>query len=178
MSKEIEVTTEKKDIRKDPYRNVIFDLETTGTDPIADRITAAGFLDVETKDVTIIMEDDEEKLIQGIMEYIGDGGLRLIGWRIRGFDIPILVIRGLKYRIDTSAKNRIFELSEYFQNSPNRIDSHSLAQFLGLHATDSNARVVPTAFHDGNFGKVAEHLTQDLEMILGIFDILTEVWKI
>jgi len=159
-------------------KDTIFDIETTGIDPLNSRITAAGFLDVETGNIEIYVDKCEEKLIQKIVKKLKKGGLRLIGWRIRGFDIPMLVIRGLKYKIDTAAPNRIYELSEYFQNSPTRIDSHNLAQFLEIHCTSSSGRMAPEFWNQQEIDKVKEHLEEDLIMVKAIFDYIVEVWKI
>jgi len=163
---------------KATLKDIIFDLETTGIDPLNCRITAVGFLDMETGEIDIIVEKSEKKLIKRIADKLKVGGLRLIGWRIRGFDIPFLVIRALKYKMDTAAPNRIYELSEYFQNSPVRIDSHNLAQYLGLHYTLTSGRMMPKEFHNGNIEVIKEHLTDDLIMIKEIYEYIKEVWKI
>ena len=159
-------------------KDTIFDLETTGIDPLSSRITAAGFLDVETGEIEIIIDKSEEELIRKIVEKIGEGGYRLIGWRIRSFDIPMLVLRALRYKIDTAAPNRIYELSEYFGNSPVGIDSHNLAQYLGIHCTTTSGRMMPKAYLDNDYEFIEQHLKEDLIMIKEIYEYIKEVWKL
>jgi len=163
---------------KNELRDTIMDLETTGIDPLNSRITAGGFLDLKTGKIEIIVDKSEEKLIRKITKKLKKGGLRLIGWRIRGFDIPMLVIRALQYKIDTAGPNRIYELSEYFQNSPTRIDSHNLAQYLGIHCTSSSGRMVPEEWNRQEIEKIKEHLKEDLIMIKEIYEYIKEVWGI
>jgi DNA polymerase elongation subunit (family B) len=87
---------------------IVLDLETVGLDPRKGRILAAGLaLFIEGKEVEakIIRSDDEADLIAQVFDYLREtcdrlGEIILTGYNLAEFDLPFLIHRARKLKVD------------------------------------------------------------------------------
>jgi len=155
--------------------DLILDIETTGINPLASRITAIGLLFKNNERPFIIMRESEKEMILELKRILDGENApgTIIGWHIKDFDVPFIKIRALKYRIPLWIDARIIDLSFYFEK-PERIHMKDLAEFLGIEHIKTASVLMPDAFHDGNFKKIEEHLKDDLLAVKRIWEIWNE----
>ena len=94
---------------------ICFDIETTGLSPIENRITMIGLK--SAKEELIITSQDEKEIIVKFWGYLRENNVSLlIGFNSRGFDIPFLITRTFKYKIEAvNLKYKMLGLRRAFQ---------------------------------------------------------------
>ncbi len=173
-------------IIKGGVMEVILDIETTGLEPLRDKIIVIGVMDVESGEIEIIdCSDNEEMGLRAFWGCVESRNIdKLYGFNI-DFDWTFIKLRSLKYRIKM----------KYFKRYENRIDLRQIlnsnrfakgtlkdyAEFLGLYINDDCCgHTVPELYELYKLGNekaledIIRHLKRDLERTKYIYDILVE----
>jgi DNA polymerase III epsilon subunit-like protein len=153
-----------------------FDVETTGTSPISNRIIMIGVGD------TIFFSKDEKELLRDLQAFLkrkSHKNIRLTGWRITR-DIQFCNIRALKYGIPLLFERDAFEiedLCEFFEHGEDPIRASDLADFLGLSKHKEEASHIPDVYlsltNDAmTVERIKKHLKTHLEFVMELRDKL------
>jgi len=80
-------------------KELCFDIETSGLDPLKDRITAIGVSNCFGTDA--IIDKDEKHILEEFWKGIKSRYpyVRLIGFNCWSFDMPFIIIRSLKHNV-------------------------------------------------------------------------------
>ena len=125
--------------------DVILDIETTGINPLTSRVTVVGIL-LEEK-LRLLFNKDEYFVLRMVQKLLVPAK-RIIGWKIKRFDLPFLKIRGLKHGLDLDFSNKeILDLSEFFSYIVD-LHSHDVAFFLGIKPSSTSGGSMPQLFFD------------------------------
>src|SRR3989339_1694868 len=92
---------------------ICFDIETTGLNPIKDRITAIGVKNGFGADALI--DEDEKYILENFWEMVRHKGpyLRLVGFNCLSFDMPFIMIRSFKHGVKVvNVKGKVVDLRE------------------------------------------------------------------
>lgn len=115
--------------------NIIFDIETTGLEPLKDRIICIAFK-LNGKEEAII-NTDEKVILEKFWNYIReiktkDFSFRLIGFNCWSFDIPFLLIRSFKHGIKVlDTKGKVIDL-RYLLSYGNKYQNGKLSDYAEL----------------------------------------------
>jgi uncharacterized protein YprB with RNaseH-like and TPR domain len=165
----------------------IIDIETTGLEPLRDRIIVIGLYVLDTGDSVIIDCSDNEEM--GLRAFWGAiekyNIVKLYGFGI-DFDWTFIKLRSLKYKIKILRHFKKwegrFDLRQILNS--NRFAKGTLrdyAEFLGLHINDDcHGHTVPELYklyldgHEKALEDIIRHLKRDLERTKHIYDVLKE----
>ena len=156
---------------------VPLDIETTGTNPISNRIIMIGIGD------NIFFSKDEKEVLKDFKAYLkrkSHKNMRITGWRIKTRDIPFCNMRALKYGIPLLFEPDAFEiedLAELFQHEGEPTRASDLADFLGLSKHKEEASHIPDVYlsltNDAmTVERIKKHLRTHLEFIMELRDKL------
>jgi len=164
---------------------VVIDIETTGLKGLEDKLIAIGYkvLDLETNSVlketeVLTSEGREERDVVAEflhhLEKIKDP--LLVGYNIRGFDLPFIIVRGIKYNLDINnllnAPNiDLMQLvSRHCLINGGRTKLHIIAEYLGLENGDeTNGSQMPEFYRQGNFKAIEKHCRYDIELTSALY---------
>ncbi|MBI2176392.1 ribonuclease H-like domain-containing protein [Candidatus Woesearchaeota archaeon] len=147
--------------------DIIFDIETTGLDPLTDRVVSIG-VKVGAEN-TLIMDKDEAAMLNqfwgGLRSY---EWFRLVSFNGSTFDIPFLNIRSLLHSmkvVDVRGKHIdlrfVLNYGQKFGNGK----LQEYADFLGIagkyEGIDGSA--VPLLYANGDFEMIERYAIQDVE---------------
>lgn len=156
----------------------IFDIETTGLDPLKDTLVAVGFKTPGGPTEIIVQgpENDEGDVAQAAWELINKGlngappaGKLLTGFNVGQFDLRWLYLKGWKYCPALVPKRTLpfVDLRDVLGQQPNYTGRGSLLDycaFFGIKAkTEGNGLQVAEWFKAGQTEKIAAYLNEDLE---------------
>lgn len=115
--------------------DIIFDIETTGLEPLQDRVTAIG-VKTYTQEI-VFMDKDEAKLLTIFWKYVNSHQyFNLVGYNCWSFDIPFLNIRSLKHRIRVvDVRSKLIDI-RYILTNGNRYSKGTLLDFAKLLGFD------------------------------------------
>lgn len=113
----------------------IIDIETEGLEPWKDRIVCIGIKNVDSDEIIVFFNDDEEKMLKGFVKYFDLEHFNLIlGYNLM-FDVRYIFARCLKYGIknkkffQTQMKDimRVLQNMEKYMgfNKPGKLDQWS-----------------------------------------------------
>ena len=82
---------------------VCFDIETTGLDPIKDRITAIAVMNGFGADA--LVDKDEKRMLEELWAMLGRKMpyFRLVGFNCMSFDVPFILVRSFKHNVKVLA---------------------------------------------------------------------------
>ena len=171
--------------KKKKGRSAIIDCETTGLNPLEDRLIFIGvhILEMDTKVIIDCVESEKEGLIKFWDLVEGYNITKLIGFNI-DFDWTFIKLKSLRYRIRM----------KHFRKYEGRVDLRLIlnsnrfakgglddyAKFLGLNINDIKGSEVPKLYErylEGDktaLDTIKRHLKRDLERTKYIFDALVE----
>lgn len=111
---------------------ICFDIETTGLNPIQDRITAIG---IKTSGMeTAIIDEDERNILEKFWELVGwkYPYIRLVGFNCQGFDMPFIIIRSFKHFVKVSdVRGKVIDLRLVLSHG-NRYQQGKMEEYAAL----------------------------------------------
>jgi len=117
------------------------DIETTGINTFEDRIICIGVY-IPDAGAIIIYDPDEETMLKTFLNFLIKDK-KLIGWRIKDFDVPFLKARMLIHGVSDGIKNfkfaEIIDLHEVlsdYQVKGQPLHSSMVYEALGIHGED------------------------------------------
>lgn len=158
--------------------NIIFDIETTGLEPLKDRIICIAFK-LNEKEEAIINADEKailEKFWNSIKEIkTKDIGFRLIGFNCLSFDMPFLIIRSFKHDIKVpDTKGKVIDL-RYLLSYGNKYQNGKLsdyAELIGLEQKYNgyNGSDMKSLFEEGKLDEIKRYALSDIKITFGIYE--------
>ena len=157
--------------------NITFDIETTGLDPLKDRIICiASNLNGKEE---VILDKDEKSILDkfwGLVREMKtkDATFKLIGFNCWSFDVPFLIVRSFKYGvkvIDTSGK--VIDL-RYLLAYGNKYQNGTLsdyAKLIGLEPKYNgyNGSDMKRLFEENRFDEIEKYAISDIKITFDIY---------
>lgn len=146
---------------------IIFDIETTGLDPLRDKVITVQLKhDNEIVVWKIWEERDEAILMEKFIDYIRNLDKKIVGYNISRFDVNFILIRLLINGKLTDEIQKIFKNKKWVDLTEFQRNNHGMENWLKeLKITrQSNVvgRHVPTLYELGQYDKIEEHAIDDL----------------
>jgi len=144
---------------------VIIDIETTGVNTFEDRIICIGVY-IPDAGIIIIYDPDEETMLKTFINFLGKHK-KLIGWKIKVFDVPFLKARMLIYNLSDGLNlmkfTEVIDMHEILRDytvSGQPLHSSIVYKALGIHGEDYiHGGDVPHLY------KVADIAPENIELI-------------
>lgn len=160
--------------------NIILDLETSGLSPFGGRIFAIGMMDLDTKEVSIFLEKDEDYLLKQFIKALNKSKeIRIIGYNL-SFDLSWLKLRMLKYGLVSFFYRDVHWVDlmdvlmslESGENVPRRRLSDWI-EYFGFEDGDKSRGFSMLSFWESNqYEKIKDHLKNDLNKTFLIYERL------
>jgi len=158
---------------------VVFDIETLGVDPLEHEVVAIGYR-TPAMHKTEVLIGDEQLIIEDFLYKLAGRNICLVGYNIRGFDVPFLTARALKHRIHEDLINVLVHppkidlmtvVSWYLLPSKQKFPKLSeIAGFLGIeYDTEYTEAMVPKIWREGNVDAIYTHCKRDVETEYALF---------
>ncbi len=160
--------------------DVCFDIETTGLDPLNERITAIGISNGFGTDA--IVDKDEKYILEKFWEGIRRKYpyIRLIGFNCNSFDLPFLVIRSLKHGVKLlDLKGRVIDVRDVLSNG-NQYQKGKLsdyAKLIGI-ASKYNGYTGYEAirlWNENKLDELREYVLMDVEITHKLYEKIREI---
>ena len=164
-----------------------WDIETTGFDPMINRVTCISFI----KDDNIVQTktlEDEKQILSWFWENIFEGQL-LIGFNSNNFDVPFIIKRSMYHKIKPT-NNSFMDLKRFSRfphfdvravvNDFDRYGSGNLdllTQFTGIASPkqgEIKAENVEEAFKNNKVMEILEYCVKDVEATYRLWDIVKD----
>ena len=159
-------------------------LDKAALDPLTGRVLAIGLLYLDSHEVVILDHDDEAQLLRDfwaatLMQH--GHAPQMVGFNIHLFDLPFLVRRSWKHRIQVPPGIRcgrywsehMVDLRDYWQlgDRQARGSLDAIAKHLGVGAKNGNGADFAKLWHTDR-PKAIEYLRNDLTLTAKIAEIL------
>ena len=165
------------------YKNnsveLCFDIETTGLDPLNDRITAIGISNGSV--VSAIVDKDEKRMLEEFWMSVGRGQyVRLIGFNCWSFDIPFIVIRSLKHGVKVIDINgKVIDL-RYLLSNGNKFQQAKLDQYAKLIGIEPkyhgyNGLDAIRLWNENKLDELKEYVSADAKMTYLLYKRVKEI---
>lgn len=152
---------------------VCFDLETTGLNPLVDRITTIG---IKTdKEELVLINEDESKLLTDFWDLLKNKDFVLVGFNSYRFDIPFLYIRSLKHQVNLiNLKGKQIDLRLIFTNwnhyAKGKLEDYTEMidyelKYNNLHGCDA-----PRLWEEKKYDELKKYVLQDARMTHAVFN--------
>lgn len=159
---------------------ICFDIETTGLNPLQDRITAIG---LRSKDAELaIIEEDEKKLLEYFWKAAANNYpyVRLVGFNCYGFDMPFIIIRSFKLGVKVvDVRGKVIDL-RFVLSQGNKYQQGKLedyAKLIGLKSKYNgyNGADAIKLWETKNILELEKYVLSDVEITFGIYERVKEV---
>ena len=168
-------------------RYMIFDIETTGLDPLFSRITCICGRFSDSRETIELAGDDEKEILLSFIKtlQLNDKlSLRLISANGKGFDIPFIITRCYLNEIPYSEVSFLLKKNHFDiinDITDKRISLNNLARLFSLNLKTGNGFHAIQLFKDGKFLELREYCMNDVDLTENIYlqflKIKEEVWK-
>ncbi len=170
-------------IKMNKTYEVCFDLETTGLNPLEDRIIAIG-IKLEDEEV-VLTYNDEKQIIKEFWNYLRKfNDFKLIGFNSAEFDIPFLIIRSLRYKIPIVKITRYnsidlkLTLSNGFRYKKGKLEEFSKLINYKTKYNGYKGKHIPLLWDNKQIAELIEYVMQDAKMTFALFQRLKEIGAI
>jgi len=169
--------------KKYKHKKCILDIKTEGYNPWDGRIICIGFKNIETSEIKVFYEDNEETLLVEFLQYFNKNEFnKIIGFNI-SYDIRFIIGRCLRYKIpingfysaystDLMMLLKNFKKSYNF-NRPGTLDEWARC-LLGKGKLMKKASVL-TLYQHGRIDEILEYNKNDVEITYGLWKRLNFV---
>jgi DNA polymerase elongation subunit (family B) len=161
-------------------------IDRAALDPLTGRVLAIGLMTQDAQ-FSVIADEDEATMLQEFWHVCRGDGVRLnniIGFNSRGFDLPFLIRRSFKHRVEVPFGVRrgrywseeMIDLREEWQlgDRQARGSLDMIARFLGIGKKNGHGEEFSRLWRE-NRPKAIEYLRTDLELTLGVAKALRVV---
>lgn len=160
--------------------HVIFDIETTGLNPVKDRITAIGVKNGFGEDALI--DKDEKYILEEFWKMVRRKYpyLRLVGFNCLSFDIPFILIRSFKHGVKVfDIRGKVIDL-RYVLSHGNRYQQGKLeeyAKLIGLSTKYNgyNGSDAVKLWEANKLNELREYVLSDVKITFGVYQRVKEV---
>ena len=163
--------------------NIIFDIETTGLDPLKDRIICIA-LNLNGKEEAIL-DIDENVILKKFWDFIGEiktknASFKLVGFNCWSFDLPFLIVRSFKNGIkiiDTGGK--VIDL-RYLLACGNKYQNGTLNDYAALIGVGQkyggyNGSNMKRLFEENKFDEIKKYAISDIRITFDIYKRALEI---
>lgn len=159
---------------------ICFDIETTGLNPLQDRITAIGLRSKYAE--LAIIEEDEKKLLEDFWKVATKNYpfVRLVGFNCLGFDMPFIIIRSFKLGIKVvDVRGKVIDLrlvlSQGNKYQQGKLDDY--VQLIGLKTKYNgyNGADAIKLWETKNIMELEKYVLSDVEITFGVYERVKEV---
>lgn len=156
---------------------VIFDIETTGLSCMEDKVLTICCSD-EAGNIKSFVGEDEEKVLRDFMEYLSQfSDLTLSGFNILSFDIPFVIARCLKHKVQV-VKFKATDLRNiasgffysYNRNPPGKLGDW--AKLMGIEIMTERGCEMPRLYAEKNWDAIKKHCEEDIAVTKALYDRL------
>ncbi|HZR17850.1 MAG TPA: ribonuclease H-like domain-containing protein [Verrucomicrobiae bacterium] len=161
-------------------------VERAALDPLTGRVLAIGLMTQEAQ-FSVIADEDEARLLQDFWRSCrGDKGRlnRMVGFNSRSFDLPFLIRRSFKHRVDIPFgvrrgrywSDEMIDLREEWQlgDRQARGSLDAIARHLGVGKKNGHGEDFSRLWREDRL-KAVDYLRTDLELTLGVAQALRVV---
>jgi uncharacterized protein YprB with RNaseH-like and TPR domain len=145
---------------------IIMDIETTGLNPMEDRVLCISYKSIGNETITIYSEDEKEILEQFWYSFNED--LEIIGFNSDSFDLPFIIKRSLINNIKVKKICKTIDLRKVvnsFFYSYNKLEKGSLREWaliLGINPETHNGSMMNEHFLKKEWDKITQHCKEDI----------------
>lgn len=155
--------------------NICFDIETTGLDPIRDRITAIGVRNEHGEDALI--DKDEKRMLEAFWKMVGRKYpyLRLIGFNCLSFDMPFIIIRSFKHNVKVlDIRGKVVDL-RFVLSHGNRYQKGKLEEYAEIIGLDTKYNGYDGSdaiklWESGQLEELKRYVLSDVQITYGIYE--------
>lgn len=158
---------------------VIFDIETTGLEPIVDRVICISVMDIDSKVVFTFIDLDEKKVLTDFWNFVKSNKM-LYGFNTDCFDTPFIHVRSLINDVkveDVYMSDLRSVLYSYHRNAENKFKKGRLADFarhFGMEVKTSNGLEVISNWQKGDLESIKAHCEEDIFITHVLFKRMKE----
>jgi len=153
-------------------KELVFDIETLGLDPLRSRIIAIGFK--SSKKYFIKISEDEKELLRWFWNFSKENFL--IGWNILRFDIPFIKMRSLIHNINMTRLRVLDLFRELFLDNQKWHSLSDVSEALFGKPKPSTSQIITEAYLTKNFKTIEKYLKKDLELTSKIFERMKKTY--
>tara|TARA_Y100000310_G_scaffold268793_1_gene281583 strand:+ start:15438 stop:15947 length:510 start_codon:yes stop_codon:yes gene_type:complete len=163
--------------------NIVFDIETTGLDPLKDRIIAIG-VKIGVSE-TAIIHNNEKKILEEFWNCVkgvkkSNNSFRLIGFNSNTFDIPFILIRSFKHNVKIEdVRGRTIDL-RYLLSYGNRYQNGKLSDYAELIDLEQkyngyDGSDMPLLWEQGKIDEIQKYVLLDIKITNAVFKRAQEI---
>jgi uncharacterized protein YprB with RNaseH-like and TPR domain len=163
--------------------NLILDIETTGLNPLYDRITCIGVMREDDKEVTCFYGEDEKKLLQEFWKYIEncfgllspqwiDPPFKVVGFNIIKFDCRFIHIRSMVNNVKATLKLKKYYLDLQYELAYFNPPYGTLADYLQTigETKNGNGTHAIELYRSGDWKHLVEYCKNDVLVTKKLFE--------
>jgi len=159
---------------------ICFDIETTGLDPIKDRITAIGVKNCYREEALI--DKDEKFILEEFWKMIAKKYpyFRLVGFNCLSFDMPFILIRSFKHGVKVfDVRGKVIDL-RFVLSHGNRYQQGKLEDYATLIGLDTKYNGYDGAdaiklWKNKQLMELEKYVLSDVQITYGIYKRVKEV---
>ncbi len=156
-------------------KQYIFDIETTGLDPMDSRVVCISINEIGTDEIKTFIDQDEKKVLTDFWAEVGSD-IKLIGFNSEGFDVPFLIKRCLinRIKINSFRSEDIRKTVNGFWYSYNKFGKGTLsdwAKVLGIKVETNVGSEIPILFANNKFDEIKFHCEEDIKITKRLYEL-------
>ena len=151
---------------------VVLDIETTGLNPLDDRITAIGVIFKDEKKA--FMDPEEKILLISFWDWLKKIPLpTIVGFNVYKFDIAFIHKRSMKHDINVpfSLKDAFldlqYELNFYQQRCPGRLEDYAL--YLNIQGKSGSGKKAVILWEENRLVELESYCMDDVRVTFELF---------
>ncbi len=169
-------------------KNIIFDIETMGLEPMNDRILCAGVFIIQYRkncqiEETKMLYSENEKDVLSSFWNVVENGDALVTFNGDRFDIPFLLKRSIIHNIKTKKfvsidLRKIANGDGLQEDKYDKYKKGSLADWaniLGFQVSTMGGEMMPILYQNKEWNEITKHCQEDIDITVALYKRLKEV---
>jgi len=154
----------------------IWDIESTGLDPLDSRIVCVSIIDLQTDEVKTFIGQDEKKVLTEFWERV-KGSVELIGFNSDGFDMPFIIKRSLINHVKTNPDVKSTDIRKsvngfwFSYNARSRGTLSDWAKILKIPVESEAGNAIPLLFVENKFDEIEKHCVEDVTITRKLLEL-------